>query len=302
MELRHLQAFVVVAEELNFRRAAMRLHISQPPLSQQIKRLEAEVGVALLRRTTRQVALTAAGEAFLCEARQTLHSAHAAPRVARQAAAGQIGSVRLGFSGPTSYEVLLLIVRKFRERYPEVRFDIVSPLYGGELVDRLNRQDVDAGLLRLPVSAPGLCVRELQRHPLTVAVPAAHELSTCDAVGLNQLRGERFISYPTNRGSVINQAVQAACLRNGYNPEFAQEAPDTHTVLSLVGAGAGIGVVPQTAGHLEVPGVVLVPVHDAPAVPLALAWRSDDSNPALKGLVGLLDEVVSELSVDPQLP
>src|SRR5437763_1396116 len=124
VELRHLEAFAVVAEELNFRRAAERLHMSQPPLSQQIKRLENEVGVPLLRRTTRQVALTAAGEAFLIEVRKVLTAARAAPRVARQAAAGQIGSLRLGFSGPTSYEVMLLIVRKFRERYPQVRFDI----------------------------------------------------------------------------------------------------------------------------------------------------------------------------------
>ncbi|MEV6229881.1 LysR substrate-binding domain-containing protein [Saccharopolyspora shandongensis] len=295
MELRHLQAFVAVAEELNFRRAAVRLHMSQPPLSQQIKRLEHEVGVALLRRTTRQVELTAAGEAFLREARKTLQSAEAAPRLARQAAAGEIGVVRLGFSGQTSYRVMLLIVRKFRERYPNVRFDILSPLYGGELVDQINQHEVDAGLLRLPVPTEGLCVRELDQHPLAVALPDGHRLAGEWRVGLDDLRGESFISYPTNRGSVVNQLVQAACLQRGYNPNFVQEAPDTHTILSLVGAGSGISLVPMTAGHLKVPGVVLVPVHDAPSVPLALVWREGDRNPALAGLVGLLDEVVAEL-------
>ncbi|MEV0701676.1 LysR substrate-binding domain-containing protein [Saccharopolyspora sp. NPDC050389] len=295
MELRHLQAFVAVAEELNFRRAAVRLHMSQPPLSQQIKRLEHEVGVALLRRTTRQVELTAAGEAFLCEARKTLQSAEAAPRLARQAAAGEIGVVRLGFSGQTSYRVMLLIVRKFRERYPNVRFDILSPLYGGELVDQINQHEVDAGLLRLPVPTEGLCVRELDQHPLAVALPEGHRLAGARRVGLDDLRGESFISYPTNRGSVVNQLVQAACLQLGFSPNFVQEAPDTHTILSLVGAGSGVSLVPMTAGHLKVPGVVLVPVHDAPAVPLALVWREDDQNPALAGLVGLLDEVVAEL-------
>ncbi|MEU5846644.1 LysR substrate-binding domain-containing protein [Saccharopolyspora shandongensis] len=295
MELRHLQAFVAVAEELNFRRAAVRLHMSQPPLSQQIKRLEHEVGVALLRRTTRQVELTAAGEAFLREARKTLQSAEAAPRLARQAAAGEIGVVRLGFSGQTSYRVMLLIVRKFRERYPNVRFDILSPLYGGELVDHINQHEVDAGLLRLPVPTEGLCVRELDQHPLAVALPDGHRLAGEWRVGLDDLQGESFISYPTNRGSVVNQLVQAACLQRGYNPNFVQEAPDTHTILSLVGAGSGISLVPMTAGHLKVPGVVLVPVHDAPSVPLALVWREGDRNPALAGLVGLLDEVVAEL-------
>ncbi|GAA4864937.1 LysR substrate-binding domain-containing protein [Saccharopolyspora rosea] len=294
MELRHLRAFVAVAEELNFRRAAERLHMSQPPLSQQIKRLEGEVGVALLRRTTRNVALTAAGEAFLVEARRTLEAAQAAPRVARQAAAGEIGSIRLGFSGPTSYQVLLLIVRKFRERHPGVRFDIVSPLYGGELVDRLHRHEIDAGLLRLPVVSTGLRVRELQRHELGVALPAEHPLADGREVGLADLRDERFISYPSHRGSVVNQVVRAACLRHGYSPCSAQQAPDTHTILSLVGAGAGVGVVPLTAEHLEVPGVVLVPVQDAPPIPLALAWREDDPNPALRCLLGLLDEVEAE--------
>ncbi|MDA3624161.1 LysR substrate-binding domain-containing protein [Saccharopolyspora sp. WRP15-2] len=295
MELRHLQAFVAVAEELNFRRAAVRLHMSQPPLSQQIKRLEHEVGVPLLRRTTRQVALTAAGEAFLREARKTLESAEAAPKLARQAAAGEIGVVRLGFSGQTSYQVMLLIVRKFRERYPDVRFDIVSPLYGGELVDRIHQQEIDAGLLRLPVPLEGLSVRELEQHQLAVALPDNHRLADGRSVGVADLRDEPVISYPTNRGSVVNQLVQAVCLRHGFNPNFVQEAPDTHTILSLVGAGSGVGLVPATAAHLKVPGVVLVPVHDAPPVPLALVWREGDANPALAGLVGLLDEVVAEL-------
>nr|WP_246331019.1 LysR substrate-binding domain-containing protein [Saccharopolyspora hordei] len=293
--MRHLRAFVAVAEELNFRRAAVRLHMSQPPLSQQIKRLEHEVGVPLLRRTTRRVSLTAAGEAFLREARKTLEAADAAPRLARQAAAGEIGVVRLGFSGQTSYQVMLLIVRTFRQRYPDVRLEIVSPLFGGELVERIHQQEVDAGLLRLPVPTEGLCVRELEQHPLAVALPERHRLAGRRSVGVGELRSEPMVSYPTNRGSVVNQLVQAACLRHGFSPHFVQEAPDTHTILSLVGAGTGIGLVPTTAGHLKVPGVVLVPLHDAPPVPLALAWRDDDPNPALAGLVGLLDEVVAQL-------
>ncbi|MHA6800212.1 LysR substrate-binding domain-containing protein [Bounagaea algeriensis] len=296
MELRHLEMFVAVAEELNFRKAAQRLHMSQPPLSQQIKRLEGEVGVALLWRTTRHVALTAAGEAFLGEVRKMLAAAHAAPVVARKAAAGQIGSLRLGFSGPTSYEALLLIVRKFRERYPQVRFEIVSPLYGGELVERINREELDAGLLRLPIpSERGLNVRELQRHPLVMAVPTGHALAEQDQGSLDDIKDEPIITYPTGRGSVVNQIVQAACLQRGFSPHFAQEAPDTHTILSLVGAGSGIGLVPASAGHLELPGVVLVPLPGAPAIPLALAWREDDPNPALHALVDLLHEVVEEV-------
>lgn len=295
MELRHLESFVAVAEELNFRRAAERLHMSQPPLSQQIKRLEQEVGVPLLWRTTRHVRLTSAGEAFLREARKVLGSAKAAPRLARQAAAGEIGVVRLGFSGQVSYPVMSSLVRRYRESHPDVRFDILSPLFGGELVDRISKQQIDVAILPLPVPTEGLCVRELEQRPLAVAVPENHVLAGSQSVEMSDLRGEPIISYPFNSGSVINQLVQADCLRHGFSPYFAQEAPDTHTILYLVGAGTGIGLVPEMAKHLRVPGVLLVPVNDAPLIRLALVWREGDTNPALTGLVSLLDEVVAEI-------
>ncbi|MFI7008782.1 LysR family transcriptional regulator [Streptomyces sp. NPDC050145] len=294
MELRHLQAFVTVAEELSFRRAAERLQMSQPPLSQQIKRLEHEVGVPLLRRTTRQVALTTAGLAFLSEARRALRAAQAAPQAARQAAAGQTGVVRLGFSGPTSHEVLVLMTRKFRERRPRVRLEVHGPVFGGELVDRLNRDEIDAGLIRLPVAGSGIRVRELTRHPIAAAVPAEHPLATRREVGVLDLRDEPVVSHPTNRGAGIVSLIHSAFMQHGSSPNIVQEAPDTHTILSMVGAGVGVGFVPVSAGHLKVPGVVLLPVSDIPPLPLALAWRTEDPNPALHALIDLLDEIAAD--------
>lgn len=299
MELRHLRAFVVVAEELNFRRAAARLQMTQPPLSQQIKRLEREVGVELLRRTTRHVTLTGAGAAFLTEARRALQAAQAAPEAARQAAAGQTGVVRLGFSGPTSHEVLVLMTRKFREHRPHVRLEILGPVFGGEMVGRLGRDEVDAGLIRLPVAGSGLQVRELTRHRITVALPTEHPLATRREVGVLDLRDEPVVSHPTNRGAGIVALIHRAFLKHGTSPNLVQEAPDTHTILSLVGAGVGIGFVPASAAHLKVPGVVLLPVSDIPPLPLALAWRKNDPNPALHALIDLLDEISAECRPNP---
>ncbi|MCH5675628.1 LysR substrate-binding domain-containing protein [Streptomyces gilvus] len=299
MELRHLKAFVTVAEELNFRRAAARLQMSQPPLSQQIKRLERDVGVSLLRRTTRQVALTPAGHAFLAEARIALKAAQTAPEAARQAAAGQIGAVRLGFSGPTSHEALVLMTKKFRAHRPHVRLEVLGPFLAGEMVELLNRDEVDAGLIRLPVAGSGIQVRILTRHPVTVALPAEHPLAGREKVDLRDLCDEPVVSHPTNRGAGLVSLIHSAYLKYGSSPNIVQEAPDTHTILSLVGAGVGIGFVPSPAGHLKVPGVVLLPVSGIPPVALALAWRREDPNPALHALLELLDEVSAECSVQP---
>lgn len=294
MELRYLSAFVAVAEELNFRRAAERLRVAQSPLSQQIKRLEREVGVPLLRRTTRQVTLTAAGEAFLSEARRALAAAEAAPRAARQAAAGQAGLVRLGFTGPASYEVLLLLAKAFRRQYPGVRLDIASPAYSGELVGQLHRGAVDAALVRIPVPGEGLRIREITRHSMAAVMPAGHRLAGKETVTVGQLTGQPLIGYPSGRGAAIATAVRSAFTQNDLNPDLSQEAPDTHTIMLLAGAGAGIGLVPASAAHLKVPGVVLVPVRDMRPVALALAWLADSPNPALGSLTGLVDEVRAE--------
>jgi DNA-binding transcriptional LysR family regulator len=286
-----MEAFIVVAEELNFRRAAERLHMAQPPLSQQIKRLEREVGATLLNRTTRHVSLTPAGAAFLQEARRAVQAAQAAPRAAKAAAEGQLGVVRLGFSGPTSYEVLVLLTKMYRERRPKVRLDVVGPVFGGELIERLDRNEIDAGLVRLPVPGSRMSVREITRHPIAVALPADHPLATRQEIALPELRDEPVISYPANRGAGTLTVIHSAFLAHGFSPNIVQEAPDTHTIMSLVGAGAGIGFVLASAGHIKLPGVVLIPVPDIPQIPLALAWRKDDTNPALLALVDLLDLV-----------
>lgn len=285
MELRHLRAFVVVAEELHFGRAAARLTMSQPPLSQQIRRLEREVGATLFERHTRHVALTAAGTAFLAEARRCLDAADEAITAARRAESGEIGVVRLGFAGSSSYRELRAIAYRFRELRPRATLSLVTGHFSGELADDLRQDVVDAALLRTPVDGTDLTVREIARHLLVVAVPAEHRLAGRDVVELGDLAGEPFIGYPSQRMAVLRAAVDGACRQAGFAARVVQEAPDTHTLVSLVSAGVGVGLVLDPADELAVPGVVLRPLTSEHVVPLGLAWRTDNPNPVLPALL-----------------
>ena len=291
MELRYLQAFVVVAEELNFRRAAERLQMAQPPLSQQIKRLERELGVTLFRRTTRQVTLTPAGEACLAEARKALEATAALPRVGRQAADGLLGTVRLGFTGPASYEVLTIIAGTFRRRCPGVRLEIRPPVFSGELVEAVRNKAVDIALVRLPLDSSGLSVREISTGAICAVLPDSHPLATAERVELKQLVDEPVIDYPSRRGVAFTGSIRSAFLEHGVVPNVVQEAPDTVTLMLLVGAGMGIGFVPMSTRHFVAPGITLRPVDGLPPTTLATIWCEDDENPALHTLVRLLDEV-----------
>lgn len=291
MELRYLTAFVAVAEELSFRRAAERLQMAQPPLSQQIKRLERELGVALFHRTTRQVTLTAAGEACLAEARRALAATAALPRVGRRAADGLLGTVRLSFTGPASYEVLTVVVETFRRHRPGVRLDIRQPGFGGELVQSVRENETDIALVRLPLDTAGLEVREIASGASCVALPESHPLASAEQVEITDLRDEPVIDYPSRRGVAFSGAIRTAFLEHGIVPNVVQEAPDTLALVLLVGVGAGIGFVPMSTRWLAAPGVTLRPVRGLPPSRLAMVWRHDDHNPALGALTGLLDEV-----------
>ncbi|ALE72557.1 transcriptional regulator, LysR family [Pseudonocardia sp. Ae168_Ps1] len=285
MELRQLESFVVVAEELHFGRAAARLQVSGPPLSQQIRRLEREVGTALFDRHTRAVALTPAGEAFLPLARRAIAAAGEAVTAARQAADGGTGTVRLGFAGPSSNRWLYATARRFRERHPLARLALSTGRFSGELAEDLRADRIDAALIRTPVDDEGLVVHELARQRLMAALPDEHPLAGRDVLDLAELAHERFVAYPSARMALMRTAVDAACLRAGFMPRIEQEAPETHTLLSLVGAGVGVGLALDATADLRTPGVVLVELADPPLVALALAWKREGSNPVLPALL-----------------
>lgn len=282
MELRHLRYFVAVAEERHFGRAAARLHIAQPPLSQQIKRLEAELGETLLYRTTRSVELAPAGEVLLERARDILAAVDSAVDDARRAARGEYGRLAIGFTGSATYALLPALAAALREALPGVMVDLRGELLTPAQVARLLDGTLDLGLLRPPVRERDLCTEVLLSEPLVAVLPDAHPLAGAESVPLELLSGEAFVTYPSHFRSVLHDAVEDACAAHGFRPRAAHEVAETATLVSFVAAGLGVSLVPASVANMTVEGAVYRPLaDDATRVELAAAWRRDDDRPLL---------------------
>lgn len=285
MELRHLRYFVAVAEELHFGRAAAKLHIAQPSLSQQIRALEEELGFPLITRTNRRVQLTAAGSIFLAEARHILAYADQAVRLAQRAHRGEVGRLALGFVGSASYSILPTIVRAFRERYPDVEL-LLHQLTTTEQVEALHRRHIQLGLLRLPLADPELNLEPVFREPLVVALPAAHPLGNSECLSFQQLAGEPFILYPRRLGPGTYDQILRRCAEAGFSPQIVQEAVEMQTIVGLVAAGIGISLVPASIMSFTVPGIAYRALQDSPLEwELALAWRRDEQAPVVRAFL-----------------
>ncbi len=292
MELRHLRAFAAVAEELHFGRAAARLHMAQPPLSQVIKQLERDLGVPLLERTTRQVRLTNAGAVFLEHARRVLAEADRARESVLLTEKGERGQIRVGLTGVTTWRLLPRMTRAYRERYPLVRLELHPTVFSGAQLSALSDGGIDVGILRSPVPAP-LASRTLLDEELVAVLPEEHPLATRPAVPLAELAGENFVSYPDRQGSALRDAAVRACASVGFWPRVVQEAQDTYTVAALVAAAVGVALLPASAELLQFEGVVFRPVTGADVrVPIALAWRDGDESPVLAGFLAVAQETL----------
>ncbi|WP_404386417.1 LysR substrate-binding domain-containing protein [Knoellia locipacati] len=280
MELRHLRYYVAVAEELHFGRAAQRLHMAQPPLSQQIKQLEAEIGVVLLNRSTRRVELTPAGERFLDRARAILADVDHAGDEAQRVAAGEVGRVALGLIGSATYDLLPTIVPALRKACPDIVLDLRGELLTPAQEEGLRDGTLDICILRPPVRDPGLRVRVLRQEPLIAVLPAAHPLAERDGIRLEDLRDEPFITYPSRHRSVLHDATFDACQRAGFVPKVVQEVSETSTLVVFVAAGLGVALVPEPVRHLTITGAVYRPLVGEPSfVELAVATRGDERSP-----------------------
>src|SRR3954453_22344370 len=229
MELRHLRYFVAVAEEGHFGRAAERLHTAQPPLSQQIRRLEAELGAPLLHRTTRRVELAPAGEVLLARAREILAAGgaaaggDAAAEDARRAARGEFGRLAIGFTGSATYALLPALAEALCAALPgvvlELRGELLTPAQVAGLLDGT----LDLGLLRPPVRDASLEVEILRREPLVAVLPKMHPLPAAAPAPLEQLADEPFVMYPSHFRSVLHDAVEDTCAAHGFHPRVALE-------------------------------------------------------------------------------
>ncbi|MEU3655959.1 LysR substrate-binding domain-containing protein [Streptomyces sp. NPDC032161] len=290
MELRHLRYFVAVAETRHFGKAAEQLHMAQPPLSQAIRRLEGELGVELLRRTTRQVSLTGASEVFRTDAERILKAVDEAVARVGRFASGAEGVLRIGLTGSASYRQLPALARLVKREMPqvilEVHTEMLTPAQEAGLIERR----LDIGVLRPPVRQEGITHRSLAAEALVVAVPESHPLAEADTVRVEQLRHEDFVMYGATLGSVVDDAVVRSCLAAGFYPHRAYEVTETSAALALVAAGLGIAVLPDSIRSAPREGVLCKDIEDALSIPLSLAWREDDESPLLRNLLEVLEQ------------
>jgi DNA-binding transcriptional LysR family regulator len=303
VELRLLRAFLTVAEELHFGRAAERLHVAQPALSQQIQRLERQLGVRLLDRTSRAVALTPAGATFLAEARSTVASADRAVAVARRIARGQRPELAVGFLAQGAAERMAAILSDFRARQPEVVLRMRAMRFTDHLA-ALRTGGLDLSLLRPPYGADeltGIDTVELWSERRVAVLPADHRLAGRDAIGFDELAGETFVRVPDAVSPTWRAFWQVADRRsNGRVPRVADEVVDSvEEVLTVVAAGRAISLTHESVGRFYTrPTVRFVPVEDIPPSVLALGWRADDRTPAVRDFVAAALAVVDGKNTD----
>ena len=293
MELRHLRYFVAVAEELHFGRAAERLHIAQPPLSQQIRQLEGALGFPLLLRAHRRVRLTDGGAAFLGEARAILARVERAAQDARRVARGETGSLALGFIASTTWWLVPALLQELRRRQPGVALSLAE-LSTEEQVAALRAGTIQVGLGRPPADDPAIAAEPLLDEPLAVALPLRHRLARGPAVPLRALADEPFVLFPRRPRPGWADRVLGHCREAGFLPHVAQEVLELSTALALVAAGAGVTLVPGSVQSLRPRGLVYRPLAPpAPTTRLLALYRREDAPPTVARFVEIARDVLA---------
>lgn len=292
MELRHLRYFRAVAEELHFGRAAARLNMAQPPLSQQIRQLEQELGAELFNRSTRKVELTPAGAAYLDRVGAILDAVEDAGGQARRIAAGVEGHLAIGCVGSATYSLLPQFVRALADELPGVEVSVRGEMLAPYQVVALVNGEIDIALLRPPVDHSRIVVETIRRDPLIVALPDKHRLTQRDSLRVAELRDEDFIAHAGSGRSIMNNLLTAACAEAGFIPRIRHEVEETSTLLTLVAAGLGVAIVPAPTSALGLPGVAYRPL--APpevSVALAVARLSDSDNAVIDTALAILRRI-----------
>lgn len=308
MDVAQARAFLAVAEELHFRRAAERLHIAQPHLTRTIKLLERELGTKLFERTTRSVSLTSSGRALVEPAREVLHAVRRATEAARSAERGTFGLVRVAFAGVSTHPIVAMLARQVRLQRPGIELELSSQNLAQSAVRRLVSGTTDLALGRWDVVPHGVATRVVAEDSLVVAVPVTHALASAVAVRAADLRGERMVTLPPEDGSVLADRLKSLTYSQQFAPEVVQVAPDTQTALALVSAEVGCHLtLASVARNIADPHVQYLPLgavetRDLPDVHLRAAWRDLERSAAVRGVLEVLLDLPLQNDVSPTLP
>lgn len=285
MDRFRLECFVAVAEELHFRRAAERCHISQPAISQQIRTLERELDLQLAHRTKRTVTLTTAGEVFLQEARRTLRQMDHAVSLARRTERGEIGQITVAATAPALFILFPEVAARFREALPQVGM-VVQELTTAEQEHALTCGDIDVGLVHPPLDDPGLAAEEVACPPFQLALPTGHHLAARETLGIEDLAGEPVVLFPRQIAPRLHDTILALCRDAGFSLRIAVEAHPAQSIIAMVAAGVGLGFIAGELQRLGRPGVVYRPLHGpAPKLALGVAHHPDELSPAVRAFL-----------------
>ena len=295
IELRHLRYFTAVAEELHFGRAAQRLHIAQPPLSQQIRKLEEMLGYPLFDRTSRSVALTAAGAVFLERAQRTLRNVQRDIEETQSIGRGEVGSLHIGFVGSAMLTTLPAIFRRYSAAYPKVRLHLHES-FTSKVIEGLENGTLDAGLLRDPGRLDAnLNATTIYSEPFVAVLPANHPCAGQRNVSPASLRHDPFVHYPRSAGAYAYDKPLTLCEAHGFRPQIVQEASHWLTILRLIGAGLGVSIAPACVQRLASPDTVCLPLQGADAVStIELATFAGESRPIVKQFAQIVRETSLE--------
>lgn len=292
IELRHLRYFLAVADELHFGRAAARLGIAQPPLSQQIQRLERLLDTRLFERTSRRVQLTDAGRAFLQEASRVIQGVESAVQAAHRAGRGETGELRVAFAATVMFLALPRIIREFRDRFPRVHLDLREMPTGPQL-SGLKAGDIDIGFVREPRPDPELEIVTVMREPLRIAIHLGNRLAGRTRLAVRDLAEEPFVLFPEELAPGLHAQVIGLCRNAGFTPRIVEESRELYTSVSLVEAGVGVSILPASVEKLGWHNVRYFSI-PAPAgeTRIAAAWRRDRDRPVVAAFMGVVREVV----------
>lgn len=298
MELRHLRYFVTVAELGSLSKAAIALYVAQPPLSRQIKDLEDEVGVPLLIRSSRGVALTAAGEAFLKEARATLDQAERSKFVARQTGSTEVHTLNVGFIPSASHVLLPKLLLRLRKERPDVEVRAQEMLTAAQ-VHAMHAGTIDLGICRPPIDTPRLAPVATLDDPFCLVLPVNHWLAGSEAIGLSRASQEHFVSYVRDQARAFFDQTHNFCEEAGFEPDIRFSVTSTYAVIDLVSAGCGIAIIPASAVAFGTKSVVFRRLVEPrrPGSMIAMR-RNSDTNPIVSIAVNILASVFSELDHD----